>query len=109
MSERLLPFLFALGFFWLATMTPGRLARRAIPAVVALVCVTTAGYRIWQYHRLNGFLDEYVSAAGYIEPNSTLLPIHFWRETDARSGPPPNLADPSRSTTPPATSASSGT
>ncbi len=85
-SERLLPFLFALAFFWLATATPGPRLRRAVLAVVCLVCVTTTGYRVWQYDRLNGFLDEYVSAGDHIEPNSTLLPIHFWHESDAGSG-----------------------
>lgn len=85
-AGRLLPFLFALVFLWLATVTPGRRVGRTILAVVALVCVTTAGYRIWQYDRLNGFLAEYVSAADHIEPHSTLLPIHFWHESDAGSG-----------------------
>jgi hypothetical protein len=85
-SERLLPFLFALTFIWFATATPGRLLRRSVLAVVALVCVTTTGYRLWQYDRLNGFIEEYVSAADWIAPNSTLLPIHFWHESDASSG-----------------------
>ena len=84
-SDRLLPFLFALTFFWLATATPGPWLRRSVLTVVALVCVATAGYRVWQYDRLNGFLDEYVSAAAWIAPNSTLLPIHFWHESDKRS------------------------
>jgi hypothetical protein len=81
-----MPFLFALTFFWLATATPGPWRRRSILTVVAVVCVATAGYRVWQYHRLNGFLEEYVSAADWIAPNSTLLPIHFWHESDDRSG-----------------------
>jgi hypothetical protein len=85
-SERLLPFLFALTFFWLATATPGLWLKRSILAVVCLVSVTTTGYRLWQYQRLNGFLAEYVSAADWIRPNSTLLPIHFWHESDAGSG-----------------------
>jgi hypothetical protein len=85
-SDRLLPFLFALTFFWLATATPGPWLRRSVLTVVALVCVSTAGYRVWQYDRLNGFLEEYVSAADWIAPNSTLLPIHFWHDSDARSG-----------------------
>jgi len=54
--------------------------------VLALVSVTTAGYRLWQYQRLNGFIAEYVSAADRIRPNSTLLPIHFWHESDAATG-----------------------
>jgi hypothetical protein len=85
-SERLLPFLFALAFFWLAAATPGRLIRRAVVAVVGVVCLATTGYRLWQYDRLNGFLAEYVSAGDWMEPNSTLLPIHFWHESDASSG-----------------------
>ena len=85
-SERLLPFLFALTFFWLAAASPAPWLRRSILTVVTLVCVTTAGYRVWQYHRLNGFLEEYVSAADWIASDSTLLPIHFWHESDARSG-----------------------
>jgi hypothetical protein len=85
-SERLLPFLYALLFFWLATATPGPWLRRSVLGVVTLVCLTTTGYRIWQYHRLNGFIAEYVSAADWIRPNSTLLPIHFWHESDADSG-----------------------
>ena len=84
-AGRLLPFLFAALFLWLATVTPGALARRAVLVVIGFVCLTSAGYRIWQYDRLNGFLAEYVSAAEYIEPHSTLLPIHFWHESDAGS------------------------
>ena len=85
-AERLLPFLFALTFFWLATLTPPSWLRRAICAVVTLVCIATTGYRFWQYDRLNGFIAEYVSAADWIAPNSTLLPIHFWHESDVASG-----------------------
>jgi uncharacterized membrane protein YqhA len=85
-SQRLLPFLFALVFFWLATLGPGPWLRRSVVAVVAVVCVATTGYRLWQYDRLNGFLAEYTSAADWIEPDSTLLPIHFWHESDASSG-----------------------
>ena len=84
-AGRLLPFLFAALFLWLATVTPGALARRAVLVLIGFVCLTSAGYRIWQYDRLNGFLAEYVSAAEYIEPHSTLLPIHFWHESDAGS------------------------
>jgi hypothetical protein len=87
-SERLLPFLFALTFIWFATATPGPWLRQSILAVVSLVCITTAGYRLWQYDRLNGFIEEYVSAADWIAPNSTLLPIHFWHESDADTGHP---------------------
>ena len=67
-----------------STRAPGSGARSSRWSRV--VCVTTAGYRLWQYDRLNGFLAEYVSAADWIEPNSTLLPIHFWHESDAPSG-----------------------
>jgi hypothetical protein len=84
-AGRLLPFLFAALFLWFATVTPGPLARRAVLVLVGFVCLTSAGYRIWQYDRLNGFIAEYVSAAQYIEPHSTLLPIHFWHESDAGS------------------------
>jgi hypothetical protein len=84
-AERLLPFLFAAVLLWLATVTPGPLVRRAVLVLVGFVSLTSAGYRIWQYHRLNGFIAEYVSAADYIEPRSTLLPIHFWHESDAAS------------------------
>ena len=84
-AGRLLPFLFAVLFLWLATATPGALARRAVLVLVGFVSIASAGYRIWQYDRLNGFIAEYVSAADHIEPHSTLLPIHFWHESDAQS------------------------
>ena len=55
-AEGLLPFLFAALFLWLATATPSALARRAVLVLVGFVCLASAGYRVWQYDRLNGFL-----------------------------------------------------
>jgi hypothetical protein len=81
-SQRLLPFLLFLLFLWFASNLFGPLLSRVVTTIVLLVSLTTVGYRIYVYNRLNDFMSEYLSVTQQIAPHTSLLALHFRRYFD---------------------------
>ena len=76
-SHRLILYPFLALSLWFAAQTYGRVSRYAIQGVAAALALAMVALHTSTYARLNDYLDEYMSAADQIAPNSTLLPLCF--------------------------------
>lgn len=62
---------------WLGAQTFSPRARRAIGWGAAVIACVLLVVRAPSYTRLEAYLDEYLSVARHVEPNTALLPISF--------------------------------
>jgi len=76
-NERLMLFPFLLLILWFGTAAWRGAARIGLQTAVALIALVLFGMHAQDYARVNDYLDEYLSAAEYIEPRSTLLALSF--------------------------------
>ena len=78
-----------------ATQPLGRRMRVAVAGVMALVVLGSGVLRIGSYHRLQKYLDHYVSASERLEPGSIMLAVNLWdRFLDVDGRPLTWRADP---------------
>jgi hypothetical protein len=82
----LYPF-FAL-LLWFAAQPVGAGVRGACLAVGAAAAVALLGLHVGAYARIGGYLEEYLTAAEGIEPETTLLPVSFAHAGRAPDGRP---------------------
>jgi hypothetical protein len=96
LANRLVPFMAALGVLWLASGYTAATATRHRLAVLGAVLSTLllTAHRAAAYREIDGYTREYMSAAGHIEPRSTLLPINFWGRQPLGGDPITWLIDP---------------
>ena len=76
-SHRLILYPFLALVLWFAAQTYDRISRYAIQGAAAALALAMVALHTSTYARLNEYLDEYLSAADHIAPNSTLLPLCF--------------------------------
>jgi hypothetical protein len=71
----LYPF-FAL-MLWCGAQSYHRMVKRGIQLVATGIALALLGLHVPRYVELNEYLEEYLSGMHLIEPNTTLLPLHF--------------------------------
>ncbi|MBT3269502.1 hypothetical protein HN371_20325 [Candidatus Poribacteria bacterium] len=76
-SHRLILYPFLALILWFAAQSYCRLSRYIIQGATAAIAIAMLVVHTTSYARLNDYLDEYLSGADLIEPNSTLLPLCF--------------------------------
>lgn len=87
-NERLMLFPFLMLILWFGTAAWRGAARIGLQAAATLIALTLFGMHAQDYARINDYLDEYLSAAPYIEPRSTLLPLSFSQRGHTPQGEP---------------------
>ncbi len=80
---RLMNFVFLALVIALAAFPLDRSAWRVTASILVVVALVNLGYRYRQHDLANDYLAEYLSAAGRIEPNSTVLALTIDRATGA--------------------------
>ena len=78
-ADRFLPFMLFTLVLWFASNPVGPVLSRVVVSLMLLVSLTTVGYRIYVYNRLNDVMAEYLSVAPQIAPHTSLLALHFQR------------------------------
>jgi hypothetical protein len=76
-SHRLILYPFLALVLWFAAQTYDWVSRVAVQGVAVALALAMVALHTSTYARLNEYLDEYVSAADFIAPNTTLLPLCF--------------------------------
>ncbi len=76
-NERLMLLPFLMLVLWFGTAAWRGAARAGLQAAAALIALALFGMHAQDYARVNDYLDEYLSAAELIEPQSTLLALSF--------------------------------
>ncbi|MAF10582.1 hypothetical protein CMK11_09030 [Candidatus Poribacteria bacterium] len=76
-SHRLILFPFLALILWFAAQSYCRLSRYTIQGAATVLAIAMLVVHTTSYARLNDYLDEYLSGADLIEPNTTLLPLCF--------------------------------
>jgi hypothetical protein len=62
---------------WCGAQLYHRMVKRGIQVVATGIALALLGLHIQKYVELNEYLEEYLSGMHLIEPNTTLLPLHF--------------------------------
>jgi hypothetical protein len=75
--ERLIPLPFFALMVWFANQPRLRRLKWPVEVVAVLLTLAMLGSHWRVYQEANAYLDEYLSAAPLIEPNSTVLPLCF--------------------------------
>ncbi len=77
LNDRLMLYPFFALLLWLGwSSQPVRSVRRLAIAVTVLFAVSSA-FRVYEYRRLDAYLDDYLSVAPQIAEGSTILPLTF--------------------------------
>lgn len=79
---------------WLGTLPYSRRTSRLIVVGGAILSLTLAALHIAKYREFDPQMREYLSAAPFLEPNSTLLPIPLADANAGQSGSPVGKVDP---------------
>jgi hypothetical protein len=90
MPARFQPFVFIMLLLWLAALAPDgirRLHRRTIAAVGLTILLASTTIKAGAFERLNGYYEEYASAAPHIVRNSTLIGLRLHNSLDGRPFP----------------------
>lgn len=85
-SQRFLGYITAILIVWLASIELPRRWRTGLAAGVAALVLAITAYRGWKYELYNGLIDVYVSASDHVEPHSTVLALHYWKQREPLAG-----------------------
>jgi hypothetical protein len=76
-NPRMNLYLFFALMLWCGAQSYHRMVKRGIQIVAVGIALTLLGLHVPRYVELNEYLEEYLSGTHLIEPNTTLLPLHF--------------------------------
>ena len=62
-------------FLWIAAQKYSKLLTFCIQSIVVVLSIGLITTNVSAYKQVNGHIEEYLSVASFIEPNSTLLPL----------------------------------
>ena len=77
LTERMNLYPFLALILWFGAQSYSRTVRRTIQIIAAGIALSLLGLHATKYAELNDYLEEYLSGAQLIEPNTTLLPLSF--------------------------------
>jgi hypothetical protein len=85
-SLRMNLYLFLALMLWCRAQSYHSIVKQGIQIVVAGIALGLLGLHAQKYAELNEYLEEYLSGMHLIEPNTTLLPLHFSPHGNAPDG-----------------------
>jgi hypothetical protein len=78
-SPRMNLYLFLALILWFGAQSYHRMVKRGIQVVATGLALALLGLHVQKYAEVNEYLEEYLSGMHLVEPNTTLLPLHFSR------------------------------